>query len=71
MKDYTVDLSEKTKNLVMSFLITYKNCYKQPIVTTDIDMNVLTSIEEGKEMEKILKGIYKEDNMSGIKHKFL
>lgn len=63
MKDYTVDLSEKTKNLVMSFLITFKNCYKQPIVTTDIDMNVLTSIEEGKEMEKILKGIYKEDNM--------
>ena len=63
IKDYTVDLSEKIKSLVMSFLITFKNCYKQPLVSTDIDMNILKEIHEGKEVEKIIIGLYKDDNL--------
>ena len=62
IKSYNIDLSEKIKNLLLSFYLTYKNSYRQPLVSTDININSLNSTNESKETEKILTNIYKSDN---------
>ena len=62
IKEFTIDLTEKIKNLLLSFFLTYKNSYRQPMVSIDININSLNVLEEGKETEKILSSFYKEDN---------
>ncbi len=62
IKSYNIDLSEKIKNLLLSFYLTYKNSYRQPLVSTDSNINSLNATNESKETEKILTNIYKSDN---------
>ena len=63
IKSFNVDLSEQIKNLLLSFYLTYKNSYKQPMVSTDININALNTTNESKETEKILTNLYRNDNL--------
>lgn len=63
IKSFNIDLSEQIKNLLLSFYLTYKNSYRQPMVSTDININSLNTTNESKETEKILTNLYKNDNL--------
>ena len=62
IKSFNIDISNKIKNLLLSFYLSFKNSYRQPMVTTDININSLNTIDEGKETENILNSLYKNDN---------
>ena len=58
----TCELSEEIKNLVCTFLLSYKNIYKQPLSLIDICINKFNLLEEEKEMDSIIISNYKNDN---------
>ena len=58
----TCELSEEIKNLVCTFLLSYKNIYKQPLSLIDICINKFNLLEEEKEMDSIIVSSYKNDN---------
>ena len=58
----TCELSEEIKNLVCTFLLSYKNIYKQPLSLIDICINKFNLLEEEKEMDSIIISSYKNDN---------
>ena len=60
------DLSEQIKNLVCAFMLSYKNMYKQPLALIDICINKFNSLEESKEIDKIITSNFKSDNQ--LKH---
>ena len=62
IKSFNIDISNRIKNLLLSFYLSFKNSYRQPMVTTDININSLNTSDEGKETENILNSLYKEDN---------
>ena len=62
IKTFNIDISNKIKNLLLSFYLSFKNSYRQPMVNTDININSLNSIDEGKETEKIMNTLYKNNN---------
>ena len=62
IKAFNIDISNKIKNLLLAFYLSYKNGYRQPMVTTDININSLNSIDEGKETENYLNSLYKNNN---------
>ena len=62
IKTFNIDISNKIKNLLLSFYLSFKNSYRQPMVNTDININSLNSIDEGKETEKIMNSLYKNNN---------
>ena len=62
IKLFNIDLSNKIKNLLLSFYLSFKNSYRQPMVNTDININSLNSIDEGKETENIMNTLYKNNN---------
>ena len=66
IKKYTCELSNEIKILIVSFMLSYKNNYKQPLSTIDVHINEFNVLEEGKEMEKIISNDYKSDNLLKI-----
>ena len=66
IKKYTCELSNEIKTLIVSFMLSYKNNYKQPLSTIDVHINEFNVLEEGKEMEKIISNDYKSDNLLKI-----
>ena len=62
IKTFNIDISNKIKNLLLSFYLSFKNSYRQPMVNTDININSLNSIDEGKETENIMNTLYKNNN---------
>ena len=62
IKTFNIDISNKIKNLLLSFYLSFKNSYRQPMVNTDININSLNSIDEGKETENIMNNLYKNNN---------
>ena len=62
IKKITCQLANDIKDMVCSFMLAYKNIYKQPLSFIDININKLNSIEEEKEMDKIISSNLKNDN---------
>ena len=62
IKTFNIDISNKIKNLLLSFYLSFKNSYRQPMVNTDININSLNSIDEGKETQNIMNTLYKNNN---------
>ena len=62
IKKNTVELSDEIKTLIVSFMLSYKNNYKQPLASIDLYINDFNKLEEGKEIEKIISKNYKNDN---------
>ena len=62
IKSINIDISNKIKNLLLAFYLAFKNINRQPIVTTDININALNAFDEGKETENILNSLYKTNN---------
>ena len=71
LKKYNIELSEKIKNLLISFYNSYSNCYKQPLASNNI--TTLKELKIDNETEKIMNEFYKKDvclqNMSPTKYK--
>ena len=63
MKEFNISLAVDIKNLLLSFFLTYKNSFRQPMVSTDVNINSLNNTDEEKETEKILKDMEKNDNL--------
>ena len=51
----TVELSDEIKTLIVSFMLSYKNNYKQPLTFVDSYINEFNKLEEGKEIEQIIR----------------
>ena len=62
IKSFSIDLSEQIKNVILTFYLTFKNNFRQPIVSTDININEINTINMGKDIEKILTTFHKDDN---------
>ena len=58
----TCDICEEIKNLVFTFMLSYKNMYKQPLALIDICLTKFNSLEESKEMDKIITSKLKNNN---------
>ena len=58
----TCEISNEIKNLICSFLLLYKNEYKEPLYLIDKYINEFNLLEEEKEMDKIIISNYKNDN---------
>ena len=66
IKKYTCDLSNEIKIILVTFMLSYKNNYKQPLATIDVYINQFNTLEEGKEIDKIISNDYKSDNLLKI-----
>ena len=62
VKTDTCDLSEQIKVLCVSFMLSYKNNYKQPMNLVDVTVNEFNALQEGKAIEEIISAKYKNDN---------
>ena len=62
IKKSTCELSEEIKTLIVSFLFSYKNNYKQPLAFVETCINECNIIEEGKLTEKIISKDFQNDN---------
>ena len=62
IKKSTCELSEEIKTLIVSFMLSFKNNYKQPLSFIDICINEFNLLEEGKQIEKLISESYKNDN---------
>ena len=56
------EISDEIKNLVCSFLLLYKNEYKEPLYLIDKYINEFNLLEEKKQMDNIIISSYKNDN---------
>ena len=56
------EISNEIKNLICSFLLLYKNEYKEPLYLIDKYINEFNLLEEEKAMDKIIISNYKNDN---------
>ena len=61
IKSNVGELSEEIKNLVCNFMLSYKNIYKQPLEFIDICINKFNTLEESKEIDKIITSNFKND----------
>ena len=55
-------IANEIKDLVCSFMLSYKNIYKQPLSLIDININKFNTLEEQKEIDKIIDSNFKYDN---------
>ena len=62
INSFSINLSEQIKSLLLSFYLTFKNSYRQPIISTDLNINSINTINMGKEIEIILNSFKKDDN---------
>ena len=63
IKSDTCQLTEEIKSLIISFMLSYKNNHKQPLSYIDATITQFNSLEEGKEIDKIINDNYKNDNL--------
>ena len=61
VRNDTCELSDQIKTLIVSFLLSFKNNYKQPLIFVDICVNDFNLLQEAKETEKIMNSVYKND----------
>ena len=66
IRKLTCDLSDEIKTLIVSFMLSYKNNYKQPLSSIDEYINKFNILEEGKEIDKKISNEYKSDNLLKI-----
>ena len=59
IKNSICDISSRLKDLVSSFMLLYKNIYKQPLNIIDECIKKFNSFEEIKEMDKIINSYLK------------
>jgi hypothetical protein len=62
IRNTSCEISDEIKNLVCSFLLLYKNEYKEPLYLIDKYINEFNLLEEQKEMDNIIISSYKNDN---------
>ena len=62
VKNDVCDISDEIKNLVISFMLNYNNNYQEPIQLADIYMKQLLSLDEKKEIDKIIIESFQNDN---------
>ena len=62
VKNDTCELSEQIKVLCVSFMLSYKNNYKQPMNLVDVTVNDYNALQEGKVIEEIISAKFKNDN---------
>ena len=62
IKKITCELSDEIKTLVVSFMLSYKNNFKQPLSNCDLYTNELNLLDEGKEVDTIISQDFKNDN---------
>ncbi len=62
IKNDACDLSKEIKTLIVSFMLSFKNTYKQPLSYVDIAINDFNTLEEEKEIDKIISSQFKNDN---------
>ena len=58
----TCELSEQIKVLCVSFMLSYKNNYKQPMNLVDVTVNDYNALQEGKVIGEIISSKFKNDN---------
>ena len=62
VKNDTCELTEQIKVLCVSFMLSYKNNYKQPMNLVDLTVNEYNALQEGKTIGEIISGKFKNDN---------
>ena len=62
IKKITCELSDEIKTLIVSFMLQYKNNYKQPLSFIDICIDQFNLIDEKKEVDTIINQSFKNDN---------
>ena len=55
-------LVNEIKDLVCSFMLSYKNIYKQPLSLIEISINKFNTLDEQKEIDTIMNSDFKYDN---------
>ena len=63
IKKDTCELSEEIKTLIISFMVSIKNSYKQPLSSIDVAINQFNLLKEGEETDKIISSKYKDNNL--------
>ena len=63
LKQISCELSEEIKTLIVSFMLSYKNSYRQPLSSIDLYINEFNLLQEGKEIDKIINQDLKNDNL--------
>ena len=63
IKKDTCELSEEIKTLIISFMVSFKNNYKQPLSSIDVAINQFNLLKEGEETDKIISSKYKDNNL--------
>ena len=62
IKANACDISEEIKQLVLNFMISYKNIHSQPLALIDICLTKFNSLEEYQQIDKIITSHFKNDN---------
>jgi len=62
VKKDTCELSEQIKVLCVSFMLSYKNNYKQPMNLVDVTVNDYNALQEEKVIGEIISSKFKNDN---------
>ena len=62
IKANACQISSDLKELVCSFMLLYKNIYKQPLSFIDVCIDNYNSLDEQKEMDNIITSNFKNDN---------
>ena len=62
IKNITCELSDEIKSLIVSFMLSYKNNYRQPLGFIDICIDKFNLIDEKKEVDTIITQSFKNDN---------
>ena len=62
VKNDVCDISDEIKNLVSSFMLNFNICYQEPMQLVDMYMKQLISLEEKKEIDKIINESFQNNN---------
>jgi hypothetical protein len=68
VKNDVCDISDEIKNLVSSFMLNFNICYQEPMQLVDMYMKQLISLEEKKEIDKIINESFQNNNPLKIFH---
>ena len=63
IKANACEISEEIKQLVLTFMISYKNMYSQPLALIGICVTKFNSLEEYQQIDKIITSHFKNDNL--------
>ena len=62
VKNDVCDISDEIKNLVSSFMLNFNNNYKEPMQLADIYIKQLLSLDEKKEIDKVINESFLNNN---------